>query len=286
MIQKYPELKDDLHLIRTVGLPQGFDLGWENVKQHFRPMQGYFCVMTGIPGHGKSEFCDCMIVNTILMHEWKWAIFSPENYPTALHFNKLCEKIIGKPQKGAKKEEYEEATQTIDDHATWLYPETEDVTLKELLDTVKKIKKKHGLDAFVFDPWNEITRPSDIKETDFIEDALRKFRRFCREHELFGIIIAHPTKMVPNREGKMPPVNLWSISGSSHWRNKCDFGIVVHREDMTQNMPTVDIQKVKQKNFGKVGKIQMYYDYLSGRMKDNNDVEGAFPMPASYGCPF
>jgi twinkle protein len=95
MIQTYKDLEEDLELIRTVGLPQGFDLGWEKVKEHFRPMPGYFLVMTGIPGHGKSEFCDCMIVNTILMHKWKWAIFSPENYPTALHFNKLTDKILG-----------------------------------------------------------------------------------------------------------------------------------------------------------------------------------------------
>jgi twinkle protein len=225
-----------------------------------------------------------MIVNTILMHKWKWAIFSPENYPTALHFNKLNEKILGVPQKDATDDEYNAASKVIDEHATWIYPPSEDITLEELLNAVLVIKREKGLTAFVLDPWNEITRPRGLSETDYIEEALRKFRRFCRENDLFGVIVAHPTKMLPNKDGTMPPVNLWSISGSAHWRNKADFGIVVHREDMTKSEPTVDIQKVKQKNFGRVGKVQMYYEYLSGRMKDTSD--GEYTMPNEIPLPF
>jgi len=277
MIQKYADLMDDLNTIRTVGLPQGVSTGWHDVDKHFRPQKGYFCVATGIPGHGKSEFYDCLIANTIWLHQWRWAIFSPENYPTALHFIKLCEKFLGMSHKDAKDADYKSVTKVIDEYATWIYPDQEDITLDEILDTVKTVKDTYGLDAFVLDPWNEITRPRGISETDYIEEALRKFRRFCRENELFGTIIAHPTKMQPNRDGKMPSINLWSISGSAHWRNKADYGLVIHREDMQKNEPTLDVQKIKQKNFGRVGKIQMYYDYKSGLMKD--DLHAKFGLP-------
>lgn len=274
MIQKLADLRKDLHMIRTVGLPPGMSTGWDRVDQHFRPQKGYFCVATGIPGHGKSEFFDCLIANTIYLHQWRWAIFSPENYPTALHFNKLCEKFCGKAQKEVPDSEYKMAARLVDEYATWIYPDEEDITLEDILANVKVIKETYGLDAFILDPWNEITRPRGISETDYIEEALRKFRRFCREHELFGTIIAHPTKMTPNRDGIMPNVTLWSISGSAHWRNKADYGLVIHREDMSKNEPSVDVQKIKQKNFGRVGKIQMYYDYKSGLMKD--DLHGTF----------
>lgn len=277
MIQKYADLMEDLKTIRTVGLPPGMSTGWARVNDHFRPQKGYFCVLTGIPGHGKSEFFDCLMVNTIWLHQWRWAIFSPENYPTALHFIKLGEKFMGKKHSEATDSDYKGACKIIDEYATWIYPEQEDISLDEILETVKQVKDTYGLDAFVLDPWNEITRPRGISETDYIEEALRKFRRFCRENELFGTIIAHPTKMQPNRDGKMPAINLWSISGSAHWRNKADYGLVVHREDMTKNEPTLDVQKIKQKNFGRVGKVQLYYDYKSGLMKD--DLHGNFELP-------
>jgi twinkle protein len=237
-------------------------------------------VITGVPGHGKSEFNDCVIVNMIWLHEWRWAIYSPENYPTALHFNKLAEKFIGKPQSEATDKDYQIATEIIDEHVTWIYPDNEDdVTLPELLQTVKQIKEAYGLDAFVFDPWNEIDhrRPNGMTETEYIDDALRKFRRFCREQDLFGIIIAHPTKMQPLRDGSMPQLSLWSISGSAAWRNKADFGLIVRREDMQKNEPILSVQKIKQKNFGKVGEIQLYYDFKSGRMKDR--LSSPWEMP-------
>ena len=270
MITKYADILGDIEKIRGRGLPQGHKTGWQGIDRCFRPEHGYFCVLTGIPGHGKSEFFDCLMVNMTILHGWRWAVFSPENYPTALHFNKLAEKFIGVPQKDAVDKDYKMAAQIIDEHFTWIYPDDEDMTLNEVLDNVKQIKETYGIDGFVLDPWNELdhSRRDGLTETEHIERSLRKFRRFCREEHLFGTIIAHPTKMTPLRDGKMPPVTLWSISGSANWRNKADYGIVVHREDMQKNEPTVDVQKIKQKNFGRVGKVQMYYDYKSGRMQD------------------
>jgi twinkle protein len=280
MIIKYADIRDSVMRLRKEGLPPGHSTGWDEVDNHFRPEPGYFCVITGIPGHGKSEFMDALIVNTMWMYGWQWAIFSPENYPTALHFNKLAEKFIGAPQAEAPDKDYKMAAEMIDEYATFIYPpEGAEVTLEELLETVKTIKDTYGAKAFILDPWNEIdhSRPSGMTETEYIDRSLRHFRRFCREEKMFGVIVAHPTKMSPLKDGSMPPVNLWSISGSAAWRNKADYGLVVRRDDMTKNEPTLSVQKIKQKNFGKVGEVQMYYDYRSGRMKDR--LQDKFKLP-------
>lgn len=268
---KLHDIQNGLNRLRKEGLPPGYKTGWPTIDQHFRPELGYMAILTGVPGHGKSEWWDCLMCNTVSLHKWRWVIFSPENYPIELHWNKLAEKFIGRPQAEASDLEYNQASQIIDEYFTWLYPPEDKVTLDDLLYQVKLTKDTYGANAFVFDPWNEIDhkRPAGLSETEYISQSLSKVRRFCRENNMLGCIVAHPTKLQKDKDGKYPTPGPWDISGSAHWRNKADFCITVHREDMTKNEPKVFIQKVKQKNFGKVGEIQMYYDYKSGLMKDD-----------------
>jgi len=53
-------------------------------------------ICTGITGVGKSEFIDYITVRLNILHQWKTAFFTPENYPLKFHYSKLFEKIIGK----------------------------------------------------------------------------------------------------------------------------------------------------------------------------------------------
>ncbi len=83
--------------------------------------------------------------------------------------------------------------------------------------------------------------------------------------------------MPPNRDGSPPQLNLWSISGSAAWRNKADYGLIIRRDDMSKNEPILSVQKIKQKSLGKVGEIQLYYNYQNGLMKDH--LNGEWEMP-------
>ena len=51
--------------------------------------------------------------------------------------------------------------------------------------------------------------------------------------------------------------------------NKTDFGVVVHRHDLLLNEPTIYIQKMKFKHFGKIGHLQMCYEYKTGRISES-----------------
>src|SRR5690606_28454643 len=80
-------------------LRNGFPKGWSvrgSLRDLIQVHPGYTSVITGIPGHGKSEWLDQLLLQLCIDHDLRGAYFSPENKPTALHVIKLLEKITGK----------------------------------------------------------------------------------------------------------------------------------------------------------------------------------------------
>ena len=57
---------------------------------------GDLSVVTGIPGSGKSELLDAMMVNLAQRYGWRFGICSFEN-PPGEHIAKLAEKYVGQP---------------------------------------------------------------------------------------------------------------------------------------------------------------------------------------------
>jgi twinkle protein len=270
MIFKLTDYAEDLSKINQHGLPAGMDLGFETLKEHYRPERGYMTIVTGIPGHGKSEVIDAFMVNLAHKYGWKFAVYSPENYPIALHSIKLAEKYIGMAYRDISSRIKKDVHDWIDQHFSFIYPSDDDSTLLKVLGYVKQIQNEFGCDGFVIDPWNEIDhrRPTGLTETEYISQALTKVRRFARENQVHSWLVAHPTKLRKNDNGGYDPPTPYDISGSSHWRNKADFCLTMHRDDMTKNEVSVIVQKVKQKHFGRLGKVKFDYDYLSGRIRD------------------
>ena len=274
MIIKLEHYADELKAITKKGLPQGMDLGWLSLKAHYRPDRGYMTVVTGIPGHGKSEFIDAAMVNLADMHDWKFAIYSPENYPIALHAIKLVEKYLGMSHKKISMTTFADAHAWVDKHFSFIYPEDDQSTLPRILEFVKEIQGAYGCDGFVIDPWNEIDhlRAESLSETEYISASLTKIRRFSRENRVHSWIVSHPTKLRKNDANGYDCPSLYDISGSAHWRNKTDFGVVIHRPNMMENKMQVHVQKVKQKNFGKLGMVEFDYNFESGRLVECIDA--------------
>ena len=122
------EYADNMDRLYRYGLPQGLRTGWESVNDLYTVMPGEWTLVTGIPGHGKSEWLDAMMVGLAQNHGWCFAIFSPENQPTEYHISKLAEKHIGKPFGNGPSErmtpsEKDAAVQFLDEHFVFLMPE-------------------------------------------------------------------------------------------------------------------------------------------------------------------
>jgi twinkle protein len=70
------------------------------------------------------------------------------------------------------------------------------------------------------------------------------------------LVVAHPNKDVklPNGEIRVP--NLYDISGSAHWYNAADHGIVVSG-DTTSNIREITIEKSRYRSAGVPGSASL-----------------------------
>ncbi|UXC18539.1 bifunctional DNA primase/helicase [Comamonas squillarum] len=267
------EYRESMERLYRYGMPKGHSTGWECVDELYTVMPGEWTLVTGIPGHGKSEWLDALMIHLARLHGWNFAVFSPENQPTEYHLSKLAEKHVGKPfSQGPtarmSQREKDGAISFLDEHFTFLMPELPSVD--GLIERLKSIVKRHGVRGVVLDPWNEIdhSRLAGLSETEYISQALSKLRAFTRAHGVHLWIIAHPTKLQKEANGQYPVPTPYDVAGSAHWRNKADNCIAVWR-DITKQTSTVEIhvQKIRKKSVGRVGVVELAYDRLTGQYR-------------------
>lgn len=261
--------KSDLSHYIKHGPPETWNIGWVDAAEVYRPSRRYMSIVTGIPGHGKSEWVDAILVNMAARYDLKFCYFSPENFPVHLHAIKLAEKYKGMNHNSMTEKASIDAHRWVNEHFRFLNPTEENLTIDGLLSLFKEVKESFGCDGIVIDPWNEVDhkRPDFMSESEYISMALSKIRRFSRTEDVHSWIIAHPTKMQKDlKTGEYPAPTPYDISGAAHWRNKADFCITVHRPDFKSkdNAVEVHLMKVKFKHFGKLGSIKLKYDWKSG----------------------
>lgn len=154
----------------------------------------------------------------------------------------------------------------LDDHHVVISAqEDEEVTLDWLLDAMEGAVVRHGCKIVVIDPWNEIEhkRQAGDNETDYTGRAIRTIKRFAKRFQVHVILVAHPAKL-QKENGKYQIPSLYDISGSANFYNKCDVGIVVHRQSKDDTV--IKIQKVRYHGvIGKPGEIAVQYNGATGR---------------------
>lgn len=261
------DIERDIYDYYNNGLPSGCGIGMAEMDMHLKFQEGYLTTITGIPGHGKSEFLDFLLCRLNISHGWKTALYSPENHPLELHFSKFAEKMIGKPFEGYNKLSPLDLKEMIKYHANnffFVNPES-DFTLDNILDSVRQLVRKKGVKAFVIDAWNKIDHKYTTNETQYISQQLDKITIFCEKNKVHCFLVAHPTKIQKDKvTGKYEIPNLYSISGSANFYNKTANGITVYRDYQT-NITEIYVQKVKFKHWGQVGCVQFAWDKSNGR---------------------
>lgn len=265
------DLEGVIHKIFKNGLYRGETTGYRDLDDYFRVCKGQMNIITGIPSHGKSEFADSLLVNLAMLYGWKFAIFSPENFPYELHVIKFIEKFVEKGFYGGKlmtEEEMKIGMEWVKKHFYFIDAGTEDVSIDAIYSTVTELVLNEGIDGMIIDPWNELEseKPAGVSMTDFVGNELKRNRKFARKHDLASFIVAHPTKIRKNQDGTVPVPTLYDIADSAHWYNKADNGFVVYRNAMDET--ELYIQKVKQRQFGKKGMCKMKFDTSCGKMVD------------------
>lgn len=248
------------------GLQKGMTIGHSNLDRLISFETKRLCVVTGIPSSGKSEFIDEMCVRLNNRYGWRAAFFSPENMPLEYHAAKLAEKIVGcKLANGSMcTADYEAVKRHISENFFHIMPE-EDSALSRVLKKGEVLVKRRGIKILVIDPFNRLDPESSdrLSETQIISRQLDMMTAFAQKHDVLVILMAHPTKITrDNADGGIP--SLYNISGSAHFYNKADFGIVVHR-DKAAGYTLVRVSKVKFRHLGEGGDAYFKYDVRNGR---------------------
>jgi twinkle protein len=223
-----------------------------------------------MPNSGKSNWVDSLLVNLARSHGWNFAIFSPENQPLQDHMSRMIEKSVGLPfaegpAPRMTRAQLDQGQEFVDEHFTWILPD-EDVewTVDAILDRAKQLVLRKGITGLVIDPWNELEHEFKNRETEtlYISKALKRVRQWGRRHGCHVFVVAHPSKLYRDKKtGEYPVPTLYDISGSAHWRNKCDNGIVVWR-DFSDGTKAVEIhvQNIRFRQIGKLGMAKLKYE--------------------------
>lgn len=260
------------------GVERGASTGWPSVDKHFTIARATFTLVTGIPGHGKSNFIDALAVNVARLHGWQVAMFSAENFPPESHIASLIEKYVRLPfnegpSRRMRPTDVTRGVSFVEKHFRILNPEAE-MTLDRVLAAASALCETQHIDLLTIDPWNELVhqRAEGVTETEYINHALSKIRRWVRKHDTHIILVAHPQKMTKDPRAETYPVPTpYSISGSAHWRNQSDYCITVYRDttngDSDPNVQ-VHIQKARRREIGSLGMAMLKYDRVTGEYHD------------------
>jgi twinkle protein len=264
------------------GMQRGVATGWNNLDILYSVPLKRFTVITGISNTGKSEWLDCLIWNLAKQSDWRFVIFSPEN-GKEMHVAKLAEKIIEKPidPKSPSRMTLNEFSQgSLVVHKYFSFIVSEDfqtlATVDWILDKARVAILRYGIKGIVIDPYNEIHRDSNEPEKDFISKMLSKFRKFVNTYDVHLWIIAHPTKMQKDKDGKLLVPSLQDISGAAEWHSKPDFGIVIHRSEGISEVTEVHVKKVRFKHEGRKGVCNLLYNKNTGTYSEPNKSKASF----------
>jgi twinkle protein len=257
-----------------------FSTGWPILDRNFRLFPGEFCVITGIPSHGKSTFVLNLLCNVARIHGWRSAIFSPE-MPAVPFVRSRLRAIYGDYRDPIAVSAFLEDRFVFIDADPHQSGEEADFTLEWMLDRATDAVMRDGVRVLVIDPWNEMehARRQGESLTEYIGRAIKEIKRFAKLRQVVVIIVAHPTKDVW-REGKSRTPSLYDIEGSAHWFNKADHGLVIERAPDKEGITNIHIAKSRFGEAGERGMVKMSYFSHAYRYEQLDS-----PADPQTGCP-
>jgi len=244
------------------------------MDEYFRWKKGEINLFVGYANYGKSFFVTQMMLTKSVRDGWKWAIFSPENYPATDFYDDLIEMYVGKWLNQMTEDEYTAAANFIDEHIFYVYP-NDGHDIHSINEKFRYLVLKKGVDGVLLDPWNQldhVQKPYQ-REDQYLSESLKDVKRFALLNCISYNIVAHPVKPSRLQDNSFPPVDMYDISGGSMWANKADQIISYHRPnhhvDKTSTDVTVYIQKVKRKRTGgKPGEFNLKLKWETKRFID------------------
>jgi len=253
-VTTFRDIEDEVTDFVRNGFKPGYQIGLENFDRIFSTYTGQFITVTGIPSSGKSDFVDQMVIGYNQNYGWKTAFASPENIPTYLHAHKLMRKVWqGMPTAA---DIHSDRWNQVADHCNnnFFHIDMERYTLESVLRKGAELVKRKGIKCLVIDPFNKI-RDVDAKTEDvnrYTMEYLTKIETFAKKFDVLVFVVAHPTKMYKDKDGKIEEPTMYNIKGGGEWYDASYHGLLVHR-DYEAKTVKAKVLKVKFQNLGENG---------------------------------
>ncbi len=228
---------------------------FEEMDTYFRWKKGDITLCTGYGNHGKSFFMLQMMLTKSIWDGWKWAIFSPENFPANDFYDDIIEMYVGKWLNNMTEEEYINACLFIDEHFFYVYPDNEH-DINSIHEKFRHLVLKKGVDGVMIDPFNQLdsNQKAFQREDQYLSEILKDVKRFALLNNVVYVIVAHPKNPSHVNGQPLPVVDNYDIAGGAMWGNKCDQILSYYRPNfhVNKNSPevTVYVQKLKRKRTG------------------------------------
>jgi twinkle protein len=224
---------------------------------------GEFNLWTGYNNEGKSQFLIFLCVLKAINEGWKFAFFSPENYPPDEFFDDIIHTILGKSTDRAYKnfdvqeDEYLRAFDMVKDSFYFVYPEKDkvpDFRIEQIESVFEYLVWEKDVKAVIVDPYIKIRHemypgePEHLYASRFMMDRIN----FTRKNHVSYHLVMHQTTPRKEKDGNYPPPSLYQIKGGGTFADSTDNSISVWRpnratdpNDTTVIIKTDKIKKQK-----------------------------------------
>lgn len=260
-----------------------YSTGFDSLDKHWMMYEGAFIVMSGMPGSGKSALADQIAYNMAALHGWRVCICTLEEDVVPDVRDKMRGYHLLKADEYWTQADKREADAFIEENFTFITaddrppvlpdsPQDEEasVTVDWVLDKAAEAVVRDGIKLFIIDPWNEIEHAMSKGMTadEYLNDAIRKVKRFRKRWGVATMVLAHPTKTAAIATRQNEPMTMYDINGGATWANKAEIGVIVTRGTAQEDVSTVSIRKVKFHKAGKLGDVFVRFDRQNRAFSD------------------
>ena len=262
------------------GAKPGFQIGLDDFDSIFSTYTSQFLVVTGIPGHGKSDWIDMMTIGYNQKYGWKIAYASPENKPDQIHAHKIWRKHWGPPKKeDVGTEDYVAKRNHLSEN--FYHIDMDHFTLEKVLKKGSELVKRKGIRCLVIDPYNKVRleKGNGMSITDYTMEYLTKIDEWCKKHDCLVILAAHPRKMQKKETGEYDEPTFYDVKGGGEFYDMSYHGISVYR-DYGQKHTKIKVLKVKFQNLGENNAETLFtWEPNTGRFKPKETISAANNLP-------
>lgn len=236
----------------------GLDTGDKSLDEHFR-YKKEFVIINGHSNVGKTTAALYLISNSVIRHNWKWAIYSSENRTASIKMQLMqfaMDRKVGDMNYSQRKQAYK----WVQDHFT-VISNNQVYSYSDIILFMEKIMRQQQIDAIFVDPYNSLKldmKGSNIGTHDYHYEAASEFLTFSKANNVAVWLNMHAVTEAQRRKGPDGlPVAPYAedTEGGGKFVNRADCFMTLHRKVQSpdhniRKMSELHIRKVRETETG------------------------------------